>query len=686
MLYFKYLHYDLDNPDNPANDRVIFSKGHASALFYSLYAAALRPPAGGSGQAGKLTEKELMGYRTLESPLEGHPTGRFLFTEAATGSLGQGLSVGVGEAWGLRFIAAEIARVGALVGETFFASPSSPGAISPSVQTDKGVTLLEKAHLPAPLTMIPRVFVLLGDGELAEGSVWEAANWAAFHKLDNLIAVCDINRFGQAEATMWQHNLEVYQRRFEAFGWATIMIDGHDFAQIGAAYEKARIHRGTPVAILAKTVKGKGIAYWEDKEGWHNKMLPKEELEKALAEFGSIDKTIRGIIQKPIIETIGGGASLGSSLSTPEVEELPPKAARDTSGVILTSYDPAIPIPTKKAFGNALERLGEVYPNLIVLDGDVSNSTHTDQFAKKYADRFLQMYIAEQNMVGVATGLARRGFKPFVTTFACFLTRAHDQIRMAPLSGVTIYFNGAYAGVSMGKDGPSQMGLEDMALFRPIIGSTVLYPADPYQTERLVEEMLKIQGVVYIRTTREPTPVIYTKDDMFPIGGSKVHYSSREESLPDRQAGSTNREVSQNSSQLSASNNNELVTVVAAGITLHEALKAQIQLAQENIHIRVIDCYSVKPIDSETLKKAAAETKAIIVVEDHYPEGGLGEAVQSALFDSGNPLDSRNLTLIHLAVSKMPRSGKPEELLAFEGIDAHAIIDSVHTYLRQGTS
>ncbi len=628
MLYFKYLHYDLDNPKNPANDRVIFSKGHASALFYSLYAAA-----------GKLTEEELMGYRTFESVLEGHPTKRFPFTEAATGSLGQGLAVGAGEALAL-----------ALRSRKNF-DPSSV-----SLQPTHNQSPHEKMNpdkifsLPAP----PRVFVLLGDGEMAEGQVWEAAAWASFHKLNNLIAIVDVNRLGQSQETMHGHDVEMYRRKFEAFGWGVIVIDGHNFSEIDAAFQKAADYKAGPVAIIAKTIKGKGIAYWEDKEGWHNKMLPGEEYKKALAIFGAVDKTIRGIIQKPIL---AGNAEVGMPLSphpsNPSASAPSPSPIKDMT-VLEKARLPALPIysggvATKKAFGNALERLGEVYSNLIVLDGDVANSTHTDQFAKKYPDRFLQMYIAEQNMVSVATGLARRGFLPFVSTFACFLSRAHDQIRMAPLSGVTLLVNGSYAGVSMGKDGPSQMGLEDIALFRSIIGSTVLYPSDPYQTERLVEEMLKAQGVVYIRTTREPTPVIYGPDDIFVIGGSKT-FSTQITKL------------------------NDQITVVAAGITLHEALKAQQQLAQEQIGIRVIDCYSIKPIDAPALKKAAEETKAIIIVEDHYPEGGLGEAVESAI------LDNCRVPIIHLAVRKLPRSGTPQELLAFEEIDADAIIKAVKTF------
>lgn len=316
------------------------------------------------------------------------------------------------------------------------------------------------------------------------------------------------------------------------------------------------------------------------------------------------------------------------------------------------NYEESQLVATKKAFGNAIERLGETYSDLYVLDGDVSNSLHTDQFQKKYPDRFLQMYISEQNMVGVAVGLARSGLKPFVTTFACFLTRAHDQIRMIPLSGVTVYFNGSYAGVSLGKDGPSQMGLEDIALFRAIQGSTVLYPADPYQTERLVEEMFKREGVVYIRTTREPTPVIYKPEDTFPVGGSKIF----------KPKGHENTQLT--------------VSIVAAGITVHEALAAQEHLARENIFTQVIDCYSIKPIDKDTLKKSTQETTSMVIVEDHYPEGGLGEAVKSALSED------RSVPMAHLAVTKTPRSGTAEELLDYEEISAKYIASVVRSIVQ----
>jgi transketolase len=617
LLYFKYLRADLDQPQNPANDRVIFSKGHASALFYSLY-----------GGAGKLTEEELMKYRTFDSPLEGHPTSRFPFTEAATGSLGQGLSIGVGEAWAMR---------------------KRYQSVNVSEYQGKNPDTLT----PDTLTHHPYVFVLLGDGELAEGSNWEAAAWASKQKLSNIVAIVDLNGFGQSDETMYGHDASTLERRFTAFGWTTLVIDGHDFNQIDAAYQKASDHRDGPVAIIAKTIKGKGIPYWEDKNGWHNKMLPKEEYEKALKIFET-KEVLKGEVKKPE-DGAYRGSSFDSSHQGPDRldvhQDINAKAVMGFEKTRRTApvYKSDEIIATKKAFGNAIERLGSVHPELYLLDGDVSNSLHTDQFKKTFPDRFLQMYIAEQNMVGVATGLAKQGLKPFVATFACFLTRAHDQIRLLPLSGVTVYFTGSYVGVSLGKDGPSQMGLEDIAMFRSIHGSTVLYPSDPYQTERLVEGMLKTTGVVYIRTTREPTPVIYSSTDTFPIGGSKVFEPSNQVT------------------------NNQVITIVAAGITVHEALKAQKQLESEGIAVRVIDCYSIKPIDGKTLKKAAADSSQLIVVEDHYPEGGLGEAVLSAL-------GSVSIPLVYLAVHKLPRSGNAGKLLAFEGIDSKSIIKAVKKF------
>jgi transketolase len=586
VLFFKYLRYDLKNPHHAGNDRVIFSKGHATPLYYALYAAA-----------GVLSEKDLAGYRTFGSSLEGHPTGRFPYTEAATGSLGQGLSIGVGEALALR---------------------------------------LQEG------TRVPRVFVLAGDGELAEGSVWEAIAAASYMKVRNLVLLADINRLGQSAPTMYQHDIAAYQKRFEAFGWRVISIrDGNNLKQVDVAYGKAFAAPG-PVVVLAKTKKGHGVSFIEDAPGWHGKPLSSDDLVKALREIGPVDKKIVGKTRKPLAVTV--------------------KHVVDLSRVPAPTYDPAKPMATRKAFGNALARLGGYIKHMVVLDGDVKNSTYTEFFGQKYPERFFESYIAEQNMIGMATGFAVRGFYPVASSFACFLTRAADQLRMAAFSGVTMLVNGSHAGVSIGADGPSQMGLEDIAQFRTIHGSTVLYPSDAISSERLVEEALKQKGITYIRTTRSATPILYGVKEKFPVGGSKTHEARRDMKHETRE----NKNLS-----LVACHLSPVVTVVAAGITLLEALKAQKSLAEKKIYIRVIDCYSVKPIDTETLVKAARETRAIIVVEDHYPEGGLGEAVTSAL------ADKPTVPVISLAVTKTPRSGKPAELLAYEEIDANAIIKTV---------
>ena len=563
-LFFKYLRYDLDSPKNPANDRVIFSKGHASPLYYALY-----------GAAGVLTDKELLGYRSFNSVLEGHPTPRFRYTEAATGSLGQGLSIGLGEALAIK-----------LQGQS------------------------------------SKVYVLAGDGELAEGSVWEAAAAASFKKVDNLFFIADINRLGQSDPTMYEYDLLVYKKRFEAFGWRVVTaLDGNNLDVVDKAFEDA-FAKGGPVVILAKTKKGAGISFLEDAPGWHGKPLSKDELPKALAELGDVDTKFRGVVQKPIprVIPVRQGSRLGGR------EDI--------------KYDPIKSVATRKAFGNALKRLGASHPDLVVIDGDVKNSTYTEFFGKEFPDRFFELFIAEQNMAGVAVGLSARGYHPIVSTFACFLTRAADQIRMASLSGANIIVNGSHAGVSIGEDGGSQMGLEDIALFRTVQGSTVLYLSDAVSTERVTELALEQKGIVYIRTSRPETPILYDIDEKFSVGGSKTHSASMKET----------------------------VTVVASGVTLHEALKAQKELALQGIGVRVIDCYSIKPIDQKILTKAASETKAIIVVEDHYPEGGLGEAVLSVCAP---------LKFIHLAVTKTPRSGKSAELLAYEGIDSDTIIKTI---------
>ena len=556
--------FDTEHPEYPNNDRIIFSKGHASPLFYALWTVA-----------GKITEQELMTMRRFGSPLEGHPTVTFPYTEAATGSLGQGLSIGVGMALNAKYV-------------------------------DK---------LPY------RTYVLLGDSEMAEGSQWEAIQIAAHYQLDNLIGIIDVNRLGQRGETMYGHDLDAYRKRISSFGWKTFVIDGHDLDEIIDAYKKALRIKKMPVMVIAKTIKGKGFPFLEDKDGWHGKAPKKEEYERALLEFGSVDTTAREQLQKPIDK---------------ETIRIHPMTFLDIS------YPPDKPVATRKAYGNALARIFPSFPDMVVLDAEVSNSTFSEIFRDKYPERFFEMFIAEQNMVGTALGLSRRGKIPFVSSFAAFLTRAFDQIRMSQYSGPNMKFCGSHAGVSIGEDGPSQMGLEDIAMFRAILNSVVLYPSDAVSTERLVEEAAKYQGLVYIRTTRQDTPILYTHNDEFPIGGSKVLRKS----------------------------DHDRVTVVASGITLHEALAAYQDLKDAGIFIRVIDLYSIKPIDTKTLVEAAHDTGAIITVEDHYAEGGIGEAVKSTLSTTPIPVYS-------FAVRKMPMSGKPAELLDYEEISRNAIVRKV---------
>jgi len=564
LLFGGAFRFDLDDPRHPNNDRLIFSKGHASPLFYAIWAAA-----------GKVTEKELLTLRKFGSPLEGHPTPAFRYTEAATGSLGQGLSIGVGMALNAKYL----------------------------------------VKLPY------RTYVLLGDSEMAEGSVWEAMEIAAHYKLSNLVAILDVNRLGQRGETMYGHDLSVYRTRAAAFGWETIVIDGHHLPQIQTAFDQATRQIDKPVMIIAKTLKGKGVSFIEDKNGWHGKPLKKDELDRALRELGPVDKGLRGTIDPP-----QGAKPAGK------------KAVKAAP----VSYTADKPVATRYAYGTALTRLAPQYPDMVVLDGEVSNSTYAELFKKAYPDRFFEMFIAEQNMVGTALGLSLRGKIPFVSTFAAFLTRAADQVRMSQYSNGNIKFCGSHAGVSIGEDGSSQMGLEDIALFRAILGSVVFYPSDAVSTEKLVEEMAKHKGICYLRTTRMETPILYRNDEAFWIGGSKILKSS----------------------------NKDVATVVAAGITLHESLKAYEELKREGILVRVIDLYSVKPVDVATLRQAAEDTGFIITVEDHYAEGGIADAVRTALSKHPVPVHS-------LAVRAMPKSGKPAELMDYEGISWKAIVEAV---------
>ena len=557
VLLAKYLRYDFDRPEDPRNDHLIFSKGHASPLLYSIYKAA-----------GAVTDDELLTFRKFGSRLEGHPTPKIPWVDVATGSLGQGLPISVGVA---------------LAGKKLDRLPYN-------------------------------VWCLCGDSELAEGSMWEAFEHAAFAGLDNLIAILDINRLGQRGETMHGWDLSSYARRAEASGWAAIEIDGHDVEAIDRAYEEALSTTGRPTAIVARTIKGKGVKAVENQPGQHGKAL--DDPEGAIAE-------------------LGGERNIVVDVHEPEGDGQP--HVFETGALELPTYDPGSDVATRKAYGDALLALGKGRSDVVALDGEVSNSTYAEEFAKAVPERYFEMYIAEQQLVAAAVGLQVRNWTPFASTFAAFFSRAYDFVRMAAISRADIRLAGSHAGVSIGEDGPSQMALEDLAAFRAVHGSTVLYPSDANQTAKLVAAMADLEGISFMRTTRGATPVIYRADEDFPVGGAKVVRDGED------------------------------VTIVGAGITLHEALKAADALAEDGVSARVIDLYSVKPVDAATLREAADATNGrIVVVEDHWPEGGLGETVLSALA-------GEELQFSHLAVREMPGSGKPDELLAAAGIDAEHI-------------
>ena len=572
VLISKHLRYDFDRPDDPGNDHLIFSKGHASPLLYSIYKAC-----------GAISDSELLTFRSVGSRLEGHPTPVLPWVDVATGSLGQGLPIAVGVA-----LAGKLEQ-----------SPS-------------------------------RVWVLCGDSEMAEGSMWEAFEHGAFYELDHLIAIIDVNRLGQRGETMHGWDLSSYIRRAEAFGWAAIEVDGHDVEAIDRAYDEALSTRGRPTVIVARTIKGKGVKAVENKENWHGK--PLDDPEAAIAE-------------------LGGERNVAVEVHKPE----PSQPRRFATGALeLPRYDLGEQIATRKAYGDALLALGKADGAIVALDGEVSNSTYAEEFAKELPERYFEMYIAEQQLLAAAVGLQVRGWKPFASTFAAFLSRAYDFVRMAAISGANIKLCGSHAGVSIGEDGPSQMALEDIAALRAVHGSTVLYPCDGNQTAKLVAAMAELEGISFLRTTRAATPVIYDTDEAFTIGGSKIVRSSDEDD----------------------------VTIIGAGITLHEAVKAADALAEEGINARVIDLYSVKPIDTATLHAAAKATGGrIVTVEDHWPEGGIGEAVLSAFADS----DERPRLSI-VAVRDMPTSGKPTELLDEAGIDAKHIAEAVRELIASSTA
>jgi transketolase len=568
VLLSKYLRYDFDDPENPNNDHLIFSKGHASPLLYSAYKAA-----------GAISDEELMTFRTFDSRLQGHPTPQIPWVDVATGSLGQGLPIGVGVALAGKYL----------------------------------------DRLPY------RVWVLCGDSEMAEGSMWEAFQHASYYGLDNLIAILDMNRLGQTRETMDGWNGDHYAARAEAFGWKTIQIDGHDPEQIDRAYRRALDQTGAPTLIVAKTKKGRGVSFLEDVDGMHGKPVSEDQEQAALEELGSSDDLLVEV-RKP---DPGSDENFTAGL---------------TGRLELPTWEVGDEEATRGAYGAALKALGSAREDVVALDGEVSNSTKSEEFAEEFPGRYFEMFIAEQQMVSAAVGMSVRHRVPFASSFAAFFTRAYDFIRMAAISGANIRLSGSHAGVSIGEDGPSQMALEDLAMMRAVHGSTVLQPCDANQTARLVAEMADTDGIVFLRTLRPKTPVIYDPSEDFPLGGSKIVRSSGEDA----------------------------VTVVASGITVHEAVKAADELQVSGVAVRVIDAYSIKPIDAETLRAAAQATDGnVVAVEDHWPEGGLGEAVLSALAGETDPLHFE-----HLAVRNMPGSGKPEELMDAAGISSNHIADA----------
>jgi transketolase len=563
VLFSKYLHYDFDTPGNPSNDHLVFSKGHASPLLYSLYRAA-----------GAISEEELFTYRRLGSLFEGHPTPVLPWVDVATGSLGQGLPVGVGIA---------------LAGKRLDRLPY-------------------------------RVWVLCGDSEMTEGSMWEAFEHAGHAELDNLTAIIDVNRLGQRGETMHGWDLDRFVEPARAFGWNAIAIDGHDVDAIDRAYAEAVQTAGRPTVVVARTVKGKGVSSVENQDGKHGK--PVEDPEGAVAE-------------------LGGVSDVRVEVPGPDGDGKP--HLFDVGPLELPRYDLGEEVATRKAYGEALAALAGGRADIVAFDAEIGNSTYAEIFAKAHPERFFEMYIAEQLMVAAAVGVQVRGWVPFASTFAAFLTRAYDFIRMAAVSRADINLVGSHTGVSIGEDGPSQMGLEDLAMFRAVHGSTVLCPSDANQTVKLVEQMADLRGVRYLRTMRPAKPVIYGPDERFEVGGSHVVRTSKEDH----------------------------VTLVGTGITVHEAIAAAETLGRDGIAARVLDCYSVKPIDAETLRAAARDTGRIVVAEDHWPEGGLGDALLGVFADS-----DESPRIVKLAVTEMPSSGKPDELLAKAGIDAEGIAEA----------
>jgi transketolase len=568
-LFFGEMRYDPRDPANQDNDRFVLSKGHAAPILYAAWA-----------EAGIIRREDQLTLRKFDSDLEGHPTPRLPWVDVATGSLGQGLCAGVGIALNARRIDSDY-----------------------------------------------RTYVLMGDGETAEGSVWEAAHVASYHKLGSLCAITDVNALGQSQPTELQHDMQTFAARWTAFGWHAIVVDGHDITAVLDALEQARRVKDRPTMILARTLKGKGISFIEGKSGWHGKALKKgEEMDKAIAE---LEAQFVPDDDAPLV------------LQPPSSRERPaPAPAR----LAPPSYKLGETIATREAYGSAIARLGAVDDRIVALDADVKNSTFSERFEQQHPERFYQTFIAEQALIGAAMGLAARGAIPFPSTFAAFLSRAYDFIRMAAISNVNIKMAGSHAGVSIGEDGPSQMALEDLAMMRAEPNIAVLYPCDAVSTDRLIELAAYHHGPLYMRTSRPKTPVIYGPDETFAIGGLKVLRQSA----------------------------NDVATVIGAGITVFEALKAHDELKAKGVHIRVVDLYSLQPIDAASLVRCAQETGGrLITVEDHYPGGGIGDAVASAVASGG-------FTVHRLAVREIPRSGTPEELVDHYGISARHIVAAVN--------
>ena len=567
-LFFSVMNFDPQDPGNPANDKFVLSKGHAAPVLYSTWA-----------ELGFIKREHLLTLRRIDSDLEGHPTPVLKFVSVPTGSLGQGICVALGMALDAR---------------------------------------VDRSNF--------RSYALLGDGENAEGSVWEAAELADHHKVDNLCAIVDVNRLGQSQPTMLQHHLDIYQQRWSAFGWNALVVDGHDPKQLLEAFDNAKQTKGRPTVVLARTFKGKGVSFLEDKDGWHGKPLKKEEAEKAIAE-----------LEKQFVKS-------NSPAPKPPKPTGTPKQYGPYKHIPAPEYEFGKEIATREACGHSLEQIGKINENVVCTDGDVENSTYTEFFQKVAPNRFFEGYIAEQNMVGMSMGFAALGKIAFTSTFACFLTRAADFIRLAGIAHLNVKFIGTHVGVSIGEDGSSQMGLEDMSLFRAMADSVVLYPSDAVSAWYAVDLAASHHGIFYIRSGRPKQPVIYKNDEQFEIGKAKVLRQSNDDS----------------------------VTVVAGGITLTETLKAYDELKKQGISIRVIDLFSVRPVDTDTLLNAAAATNnTIITVEDHYAAGGIGDAVAEAVGPEG-------VRVHRLAVREVPHSGKADELLAKYKINSQAIVHEVH--------